>query len=380
MLAPIHETRCAFLYEVPFLASARIMAMTDADRTSYLTDASTLGNTVLVTLNQGDRAEIRALPFDAWHNQLRVVDVLQQIIAAGLTPIVVLTDQTYFTQTLKRSVDRFYDCLESCSALVAPVCSGVIGMWEVGEIFGDDEKGLTVRRELNHRIRAGTVAAGVPTLRIGVHERGGHGIRAQDIPSTIGPSMSCLQTGFRMTQDDMVEFVSSNVTRMAGYAARGQIDPGHLVGVMEHSIPAVYEGQPWSPTRTSREAYAWGRRIIADGGAAFDWSGGSRSGVMTMAHTALHYVPVVEQRYAQILEDLRQHPGRNQWSREDRQTLSINLHALANSGDQAGPTDTLIPMAVDRVRDVAGWVTDAVGFSPSQLITLLGSFVQPKGV
>ena len=275
MLATIHETRAAFLYEIPFLASARVMGMTVAARAAYLADARTLGNTVIVTLNQGVREEIRAHPFDAWHNKTHAVDVLQQIIAAGLTPIVVLTDQTYWTQQLKGSVDRFYVCLESCAALIAPLCLGLIGMWEVGEIFGDDEQGLAVRRELNHRIRAGTVAAGELNLRIGVHERGGQGVHAQDIPRSIGPSMSCLQTGFDIPLDEAVQFMRGNVERMAGHAARGEIDPEHIVGVMEHSIPAVYPEQSWTPTRTDSEACAWGQRIISDGGAAFDWSGGA---------------------------------------------------------------------------------------------------------
>ena len=276
VLAEIHDTRCAFLYETPFLASARVMAMTEAERAAYLIEVNTLGNTLIVTLNQGNRTEIRARPFDAWHNQNQTVDILNKIVSAGLTPIVVLTDQTYWTQALDKSVDRFYDCLESCAALVAPLCRGLIGMWEVGEIFGNNNQCLAVRRELNHRIRAGTVTAGVPKLRIGVHERSGQGIHAQDIPRSIGPSMSCLQTGFGMTLDEMVVFVKKNVRRMAGYASDGIIDPGHIVGVMEHSIPAVYPGQYWAPTRTHSEAVTWGQRLIRDGGAAFDWSGGKR--------------------------------------------------------------------------------------------------------
>ena len=35
-------------------------------------------------------------------------------------------------------------------------------------------------------------------------------------------------------------------------------------------------------------------------------------------------------------------------------------------------------MAVDRLRDVAGWIVDAPGFSPAALIDLLKSYVQPK--
>ena len=273
VLADIHNTSCAFLYETPFLASARVMAMTETERAAYLVEARALGNTVLVTLNQGDRPEIRARPFDAWHNKHLAVKALQQIVDSGMTPIVVLTDQTYFAQDLESNVDRFYDCLESCAELVAPLCLGLIGMWEVEEIFGNDQLGLGARRELNHRIRSGTVEAGAPDLRIGVHS--GEGVHAQDIPRSIGPSMSCLEARFGMTLDEMVLFVKANVRRMAGYAADGIVDPGHIVGVMEHSIPAVYKGQSWAPTRTRDKARVWGHQLISVGGAAFDWSGGA---------------------------------------------------------------------------------------------------------
>ena len=96
-----------------------------------------------------------------------------------------------------------------------------------------------------------------------------------------------------------------------------------------------------------------------------------------MDHEAIHYVPVVEQRYAEIIQDLEEHPARNQWSRGDRKRLSAKLIHLATSGPEAGPGATLIPMAVDRVRDVAGWIQDAPGFSPAGLVDLLKSYVQP---
>ena len=97
-----------------------------------------------------------------------------------------------------------------------------------------------------------------------------------------------------------------------------------------------------------------------------------------MTNEPIHYVPVVEQRYAEIIENLEQHPARNQWSRKDRERLSSDLWTLAISGPQSGPGDTLIPMAVDRVREVAHWLPGAVGFSPSDLVDLLKSYVQPE--
>ena len=44
-----------------------------------------------------------------------------------------------------------------------------------------------------------------------------------------------------------------------------------------------------------------------------------------MNHEPIHYVPVIEQRFAEIIQNLEQHPARNQWSRADRYRLSSNL-------------------------------------------------------
>ena len=97
-----------------------------------------------------------------------------------------------------------------------------------------------------------------------------------------------------------------------------------------------------------------------------------------MTHEPIHYVPVVEQSYAEIIENLEQHPARNQWSRADRQRLALQLGSLASSTHNLGPGDTTIPMAVELVRDVSRWLPDAAGFSPSGLIDLLKSYVQPE--
>ena len=40
-----------------------------------------------------------------------------------------------------------------------------------------------------------------------------------------------------------------------------------------------------------------------------------------VTHEPIHYVPVIEQRYAQIIQDLEQHPARNQWSRKGSETV-----------------------------------------------------------
>ena len=95
-------------------------------------------------------------------------------------------------------------------------------------------------------------------------------------------------------------------------------------------------------------------------------------------HEPIHYVPVVEQRYAEIVQNLEQHPARNQWSRLDRERLGSSLTFLMHSGESSGPNDTLIPMAIDLVHEVADWIPGAVGFFPYDLIALLGSYVQPE--
>ena len=97
-----------------------------------------------------------------------------------------------------------------------------------------------------------------------------------------------------------------------------------------------------------------------------------------MTHEPIHYVPVVEQRYAEIIQNLEQHPARNQWSRYDRIHLARALNKLDPRSVPIVAGDTLIPMAVDRLSDVAYWLPSAAGFSPSDLIELLKSYVQPE--
>ena len=87
----------------------------------------------------------------------------------------------------------------------------------------------------------------------------------------------------------------------------------------------------------------------------------------------VHYVPVSEQRYARIIQILKQHPYRNQWGRDERQRLASDIEALAQSFD-FDPGTQAIPMAVDRLREVADWLPGAVGFSPSDLEALLESY------
>ena len=95
-------------------------------------------------------------------------------------------------------------------------------------------------------------------------------------------------------------------------------------------------------------------------------------------HEPIHYVPVIEQRYAEIIQNLEQHPARNQWSRFDRQGLASNLMELIVSGPQAGPGATMIPIAVDLVRVLAQRIRNVAGFSPADVTKLLTSYVQPK--
>ena len=97
-----------------------------------------------------------------------------------------------------------------------------------------------------------------------------------------------------------------------------------------------------------------------------------------MTHEPIHYVPVSEQRYAEILQDLEQHPARNQWSRTDRHLLAGHISALVESAHNLGPGDVPIPMAVDRLLDVTLWLPAASWLLPSDLVALLESYVQPE--
>ena len=101
-------------------------------------------------------------------------------------------------------------------------------------------------------------------------------------------------------------------------------------------------------------------------------------GVKLMSDNRLiHYVPVSEQRYAEIVQYLKQHPARNQWSHADRLSLAAKLTALVESEHNLGPRDQTIPMAVDLLREVVGWLPGGVGFNPHELRELIESYVQP---
>ena len=97
-----------------------------------------------------------------------------------------------------------------------------------------------------------------------------------------------------------------------------------------------------------------------------------------MTHEPIHYVPVSEQRYAEIIQDLEQHPARNQWSSADRYTLARHISELVYSAHNLGPGDIPIPMAVDRLLDVTQWLPGASWLLPSDFIALLESYIQPK--
>ena len=92
-----------------------------------------------------------------------------------------------------------------------------------------------------------------------------------------------------------------------------------------------------------------------------------------MNREPVHYVPVSVKRFASIIRILEQHPYRNQWGRDERQRLASAIEALAQSFD-FDPGTEAIPMAVDRLREVAGWLPGAVGFSPPELVALLESY------
>ena len=87
----------------------------------------------------------------------------------------------------------------------------------------------------------------------------------------------------------------------------------------------------------------------------------------------INYVPVSVKRFACIIRILEQYKYRNQWGRDERQRLASDIEALAQSFD-FDPGTEAIPMAVDRLREVADWLPGAVGFSPPDLVALLESY------
>ena len=126
------------------------------------------------------------------------------------------------------------------------------------------------RRTCHPSIR-GTERAERGDVRIFQHERSLEGIPRSDFKKVDQRyTGSALQTGFDTSLPDCVSFVKDNVDRWRRY------EPQHTVLVAETSIPSIYVGQPWTPSRTFSEATAWSKAIVNGSKCSTDWSGGYR--------------------------------------------------------------------------------------------------------
>ena len=278
--------RLSFLWpgEDEWLAAARIMGGTDSELREHLAHPMVQSaNSVVVTLCQGVRNEVRAKPFDPRGQWDVVLQKLQTIVDADKAPIVFLYSQWFWTQDLTNDYNAGKALAQEAAQRIAGRCKVILPMWEIGDLpqFRGDQAGLSRRNGLVRAIHTGTSAAGHPDRRIGQHERAGEGIPKSDFGGVpIDVTMSCLQTPFgaplhdRVTwgghqYDGAVGFIRSNVQRWSD-------QPGHAVGIAEHSIPVVSsipQPQPWQPTRSFSEAEQFGRTLINEGGAVFDWNG-----------------------------------------------------------------------------------------------------------
>jgi len=270
-----HDPRrmtAALLYPASpdWLFSERALSLTDDALDAYLrTPTVQQLDAVPVTLHVGSKASTRTLPCDARQTPDRAHQVLQRILDADKGVIAFVHNPEFFQQTLQAQLTPYYALCETTGREFAAQVNCFVLCWEIGKIFSGQH--LEERTTAIQRLRLGTAGAGRGDVRIFQHERALEGIPRSDFARVDAAfTGSALQTGFDTTLPDAVAFVRDNVRRWRGYA------PDHTVVVAEASIPFIYAGQPWSPTRTLDEARAWSATLVRDSGCATDWSGGAR--------------------------------------------------------------------------------------------------------
>ena len=231
---------------------------------------------------------MRETPFDALKHPTQVREVCEQILAADKGIIAWLTTQEHYVQELDGSLQKLLPHLTATAELVADLVSLTVAMRELGDCFGGDR--------LKDRNRIGrAVKRGAPLVPYGVHERPMTEVPITDLDgcSDQAPVVSLLQAGFWSRtggrgnpEDEHVQgghaydgaagFVRANRRRMRGYLnASPPRMSAHLNVIHEHSIPFVFTGQPWQPTRTLAEAQWRGVRLLKAGADA-DFSSGAR--------------------------------------------------------------------------------------------------------
>ena len=284
---PWRQATAAWLYPGDpdyWIASHRLMTWDEVKIDEYLSLPEIAPTThVLICLNTGHRPSIFEQSFDGLKNPAWVRQVFQQVIAADKAPIAFCLSQEFFTQTLGGNHAKLLEYLEESTRLVADLCHFALPFRELGDIYGGNA--LQERNDLFRAMRRGA-----PSLPLAEHERSLEQIPVQDFRGVGGTIISGLQTGFGTPTgghdrpEDRIEdghgfydgaagFIRANGERMARYVTAGQLED-HVNAVFEHSLPLVYPGQTWSPTRTLAQAQVRGQTLLQHG-AAFDLSGGA---------------------------------------------------------------------------------------------------------
>ena len=270
-----------------WIASHRMMGWTEEKIANYLAQPDLEGTThIIICPNTGRRPATYEEPFNALGseaNSRHARAVFEQVIAADFAPILWCMSQEFFIQNLSRNHGRLIDHLMETCALLSDLSQMAVPFREIGDIYGGSE--LPKRNDMFRAMRTGA-----PNLPLACHERAMEQIPVDDFAGVSGDVISLLQTGFGTptggqnrsvdrvehgghTYDGAAGFVEQSARRMADWQEKGRMER-HSNAVGEHSLPQVYEGQTWGPTRTIIQAIARGH-VLLDAGAAFDLSSGA---------------------------------------------------------------------------------------------------------
>ena len=279
------QARSAWLYpgDEDWLASHRMMKWSPDRIQKYLDHPEVRDQThIIICCNTGTRKVLNEKPFDGLKNPDKVRAVFQQVIANDQAPIAWLLSQEFFIQKLGRSHRKLLEYLEATCEMVSDLCQIAVPFRELGDIY--DGNHMQERNEIFKAMRKGA-----PMLPLAEHERALEGIPVDDFRDVSGDVISGLQTGFKTptggqnrtenrvtrgahTYDGAAGFIRANAERMAEWQRKGRMER-HTTAVFEHSLPLIFEGQPWAPTRTLQDAQERGK-ILLQHGAAFDLSAG----------------------------------------------------------------------------------------------------------
>jgi hypothetical protein len=271
-----------------WIASHRLMTWPQEKIAMYLEHQDLAGTThVIICANTANRPETFETPFNALQNQANshhARAVFEQVIAADFAPILWCCSQEFFIQQLGRHHGRLLDHLMETCVLLRDLCQIAVPFRELGDIYGGSA--MSKRNDIFKAMRTGA-----PTLPLAEHERPMVEIPVDDFRGVDGDVISLLQGGFRTpvggknrpedrvqkgdhTYDGVYGLVQKNLERMSEWQRKGRMER-HTNAIGEHSLPQVYPGQPWGPTRTIRQARSRGH-ILLEAGAQFDLSSGAQ--------------------------------------------------------------------------------------------------------